>query len=125
MSVCVFCDKAAYNPHAVMKSAAITGPRTKPLSPKSAMPGETFLMRHYCYDFAAFYLKDNRHLTLENIHVASAPGMGVLSSGRQHHWQILNCRIAPPAGSKRPCSTTAYYNYFFHDKFILNKGDYF
>ena len=74
---------------------------------KSAMPGETFLMRHYCYDFAAFYLKDNRHLTLENIHVASAPGMGVLSSGRQHHWQILNCRIAPPAGSKRPCSTTA------------------
>ena len=39
--------------------------------------------------------------------VASAPGMGVITSGRQHHWQLLNCRIAPPAGSKRPCSTTA------------------
>lgn len=74
---------------------------------KSAMPGETFLMRHYGYDFGAFFLRNNQHLTLENVTVASAPGMGVITSGRQHHWQLLNCRIAPPAGSKRPCSTTA------------------
>ena len=74
---------------------------------KSAVPGETFLMRHYCYDFGALYLRDNRHLTLENIHVASAPGMGIIAGGRQHHWQILNCRVTLPAGSKRPCSTTA------------------
>lgn len=74
---------------------------------KSAMPGEIFLQRHYGYDFGAFFLRNNQHLTLENVHVASAPGMGVISTGRQHHWQILNSRIAPPAGSKRPCSTTA------------------
>ncbi len=74
---------------------------------KSAMPGETFLLRHYGYDFNAFFLRNNRHLTLENVTIASSPGMGIVSSGDQHHWQMLHCRIAPPEGSNRPCSTTA------------------
>lgn len=74
---------------------------------RAAEAGETFLLRHYVYDLNGIDFRINRHLTLENVTIASAPGMGILTAGAQHHWQLLNCRIVPPAGSKRPCSTTA------------------
>ena len=74
---------------------------------RAAEAGETFLLRHYVYDLNGIDFRINRHLTLENVTIASAPGMGILTAGAQHHWQLLNCRIVPPAGSKRSCSTTA------------------
>jgi hypothetical protein len=51
-------------------------------------------------------MENNHHLTLENVHIAGVPGMGINIRGRQSHWQMLNCRIAPPEGSKRFVSST-------------------
>lgn len=79
----------------------------KPGTFRAAEAGDTFLLRHYVYDLNGIDLRINRHLTLDNVTIASAPGMGILTAGAQHHWQLLNSRIVPPAGSKRPCGTTA------------------
>ena len=70
-------------------------------------PGQCFLVRHYVYDFTAFPLISNRHLTFDNVHVRSCPGMGFLASGTQEYWQILHCSVHPGEGSRRPIAATA------------------
>ncbi len=74
---------------------------------RNIAPGEVFLMRHYVYDINAIDFKINRNLTLDNVRVDSAPGMGFLISGAQHHWQFLNCAILPPEGTPRRQISTA------------------
>ena len=70
-------------------------------------PGMLFLMRHYVYDMNAFHLISDRHLTFDNVHVRSCPGMGFLASGTQEHWQILHSSVHPGEGSRRPIAATA------------------
>lgn len=69
--------------------------------------GELFLLRHYAYDMAGLLLWSNSHMTLDNVHINSAPGMGIVVGDAQHHWQFLNCSVAPPKDvPRRPVSTT-------------------
>lgn len=70
-------------------------------------PGQVFLMRHYVYDHNAFNMISNRHITFDNVHVKSCPGMGFLASGKQEFWQILHSSVHPGEGSKRPIAATA------------------
>ncbi len=69
--------------------------------------GEHFRLRHFVYEINGITMMINQDLTLQNVNVASAPGMGMFISGAQKNWQMLNCRIAPPEGAKRLLSTTA------------------
>jgi hypothetical protein len=69
--------------------------------------GAAMLMRHYTYDMNAVNMINNKHLTLDNVHVLSCPGMGMLISGVQEYWQVINSSVAPPKGSKRPTASTA------------------
>ena len=70
-------------------------------------PGMRFLMRHYVYDMNAFQLISDRHLTFDNVHVRSCPGMGFLASGTQECWQILHSSVHQAPGSNRPVAATA------------------
>jgi hypothetical protein len=72
-----------------------------------AKVGDTLLMRHYTYDMNAINMINNKHLTFDNVHVLSCPGMGMLVSGVQEYWQVVNSSVAPPKGSKRPTASTA------------------
>ena len=73
----------------------------------SVRPGMRFLMRHYVYDMNAFQFINNRHITLNNVHVRSCPGMGFLASGTQEYWQILHSSVHQAPGSNRPVAATA------------------
>lgn len=69
--------------------------------------GQFFRIRHYVYDMNGLSLLHNRHLTIDNVHILSCPGMGIIISGIQQYWQILNSSVAPAAGSQRVLSCTA------------------
>jgi hypothetical protein len=49
----------------------------------------------------------NTHLSLRNVNIYTFPGIGFITGGDQHHFELLNCRIAPPANERRPITTSA------------------
>lgn len=67
--------------------------------------GQVFRLRYYNYQMTAFRMIDNAHLTLSNAVIFSSPGHGFLTSGDQHHTQLLSCRIALRPDSGRVIST--------------------
>jgi hypothetical protein len=73
----------------------------------SMKKGDTLRIRHYVYDMNGINMIGNKHLSLENVHIHSCPGMGMLVSGMQEYWQIVNCSVGPPEGSGRAIGSTA------------------
>lgn len=69
--------------------------------------GDLLLARHYVYDMTAVNLLHTRHVSFENVHILSAPGMGILASGTVQYWEMLHCSVHPAEGSDRPVGTTA------------------
>jgi len=71
--------------------------------------GRLFLMRHHYFDmYSVILTKSNAHLTLADVNIYSAPGMGIRAEGDQHHWQLRNVNIVkPPQAQWRPITTTA------------------
>ncbi len=70
--------------------------------------GQLFRMRHAVYDMNGIVLWQNRHLTLENVTVHSAPGHAFLIGGKQQYWQFLRTHVRPPReGRRRPVTSTA------------------
>ena len=74
---------------------------------KPLVVGDRMLMRHYVYDMNAFNIINDRHLTLENVHLVSVPGMGILVSGITEYLKISGCSVHPAKGSTRPIAATA------------------
>ncbi len=72
-----------------------------------AVVGDVLRMRHCVYDMTAINLINNRHLTIDNVQVLSCPGMGIVTSGIQEYWQIINSSVSPPPGSRRVIGSTA------------------
>lgn len=73
----------------------------------SKAKGRLFRLAHRYYGKGAFVMDSCEHLTMRDIRIFSAFGMGFVTKGRQHHWQLVDCRIAPPDGVLRPITTTA------------------
>ncbi len=57
-----------------------------------------YQLQHYYYGVGGLRVCDNKHLTLENINIYSCKGHGVLCTGSQQYWQMLNVNIASPKG---------------------------
>jgi len=74
---------------------------------QALVAGDRLLMRHYVYDMNAFGVINDQHLTFENVHIVSAPGMGILVSGITEYLKISGCSVHPAKGSKRPIAATA------------------
>lgn len=74
---------------------------------KPLVVGDRLLMRHYVYDMNAFQIMNDRHVTLENVHLVSVPGMGILVSGVTEYLKISSCSVHPAKGSNRPIAATA------------------
>ncbi|MEK6795097.1 MAG: right-handed parallel beta-helix repeat-containing protein [Spirochaetota bacterium] len=73
-------------------------------------PGFQYLVRHYVYNTGAFWLVANTNLTLANVTVYSAPGMGIRGGeGKGHHTLLSNFRIMNKPGTygKRYCTVAA------------------
>ena len=49
----------------------------------------------------------NSHLSLRDINIISFPGIGFITGGDQHHFELVRCKIAPPPGERRPITTSA------------------
>lgn len=74
---------------------------------RAAGTGKLFRLAHCYYGKGAFKMDSCVHLTMRNIDIRSAFGMGFVTGGSQHHWQLADIRIAPPPGVKRPITVTA------------------
>lgn len=69
--------------------------------------GRLYLLRRYTYEKAAVAMGGNSHLSLRDINIYSFPGIGFITGGDQHHFELIGCRIAPPHGERRPITTSA------------------
>jgi hypothetical protein len=69
--------------------------------------GRLYLLRHYTYEKHGIAMADNSHLSLRNVNIYSFPGIGFITGGNQHHFELIGCRIAPPPGERRPITTSA------------------
>ncbi len=69
--------------------------------------GALFRMRHYSYEMNGFLMRDNEDLTLSKVSLYSCPGTGILCSGEQLRWQLLNVAIVRPPGKDRPITSAA------------------
>jgi hypothetical protein len=72
-----------------------------------AKPGQLYLLRHYTYAKHAIVMASNTHLSLQYVTIFSFPGIGFISGGDQHHFELLHCRITYPDQERRPTTTTA------------------
>jgi len=59
--------------------------------------GISYRLLHHYYGGGAVSMRDNAHLTLKDVNVYGCRGGGLGVDGRQHHWQVENVHIAPPA----------------------------
>ncbi len=82
-------------------------PWQKPTFATRVRKNDLFRIRHYVYDMNGVTMSDNRHLTLSGVTIYSCPGHAFVSSGDQHHWQFLDCRIIRRPGTERPVTCTA------------------
>ena len=69
--------------------------------------GRLYLLRHYTYEKHGIAMGGNSHLSLRDINIHSFPGIGFITGGDQHHFELIRCRIAPPPGERRPITTSA------------------
>lgn len=75
--------------------------------------GKYYRMQHYYYGMGGIALVNNRHFTMENVNIHSCKGHGLLCSGGQQYWQLINVNIAPRAGfPKNVITTTADHLHF-------------
>lgn len=84
------CDSAASSAFAAFRSPNRETVRQIPL-------GISYRLLHHYYGGGAVSMHDNAHLTLKDVDVYGCRGGGLGVGGRQHHWQVENVRIAPPA----------------------------
>ena len=78
--------------------------------PKSRMKpevGRLYVLRRYTYEKHGVGMGGNSHLSLRNVNIFSFPGIGFITGGDQHHFELIGCRIAPPSGERRPITTSA------------------
>ena len=64
-------------------------------------------LRHYTYEKHGITMDGNSHLSLRDVNIYSFPGIGFITGGDQHHFELIGCRVAPPAGERRPITTSA------------------
>lgn len=69
--------------------------------------GDLFRIRHYIYDMPGIQMSDNTNLTLSNVTIYGTPGHGFVSSGEQHHWQLIATHLIARPGTKHPVTCTA------------------
>jgi len=74
---------------------------------KRLSPGQLFRMSHCYYEGGAMIMGSNAHLTLQDLNIASCPGMAFVCQGDQHHWQMLRVNTVPPQGVRRAITCTA------------------
>ena len=85
-------------------------PQTVRVWPSYRVPakaGQLYLLRHYTYEKHAIVMASNMHLSLQYVTIFSFPGIGFISGGDQHHFELLHCRITYPDKERRPITTTA------------------
>lgn len=79
--------------------------------------GKFYRMQHYYYGMGGMALVNNRHFTMENVNIHSCKGHGLLCSGGQQYWQLINVNIVPRAGfPKNVITTTADHLHFARSK---------
>ncbi|MGW4247313.1 right-handed parallel beta-helix repeat-containing protein, partial [Nocardia sp. NPDC004722] len=81
--------------------------RVWPTDPINPIVGHLYLLRHYTYEKHAVVMDGNSHLSFRNVNIYTFPGEGFVTGGDQHHFELVNCRVAPPANERRPITTTA------------------
>ena len=69
--------------------------------------GHLYVLRHYTYEKHAVVMGNNTHISLRNVNIYTFPGIGFVTGGDQHHFELINCRIAPPPKEGRAITTTA------------------
>ena len=81
--------------------------RVWPSRPIKPIVGHLYLLRHYTYEKHGITMGGNTHLSLRNVNIYTFPGIGFITGGDQHHFELLNCRVAPPTNERRPITTSA------------------
>ncbi len=72
--------------------------------------GEVYLLRHYVYGSAVFYLYNNsKNITFDGVNIYGAAGMGFVVEGGANHFQFLNTTVGlnPAFAATRRVSVTA------------------
>jgi len=72
--------------------------------------GEVYLLRHYVYGSAVFYLAGNsENITFDGVNIYGAAGMGFVVAGGANHFQFLNTTVGlnPEYAATRRVSVTA------------------
>lgn len=72
--------------------------------------GEVYLLRHYVYGSAVFYLYNNsENITFDGVNIFGAAGMGFVVAGGANHFQFLNTTVGlnPTFAATRRVSVTA------------------
>jgi len=72
--------------------------------------GEVYLLRHYVYGSAVFYLYNKcENITFDGVHIEGAAGMGFVAVGGTNHFQFLNTTVGlnPAYAATRRVSVTA------------------
>ncbi|MDQ0472693.1 right-handed parallel beta-helix repeat-containing protein [Labrys wisconsinensis] len=81
--------------------------RVRPGTRMAPVVGQLYLLRRYTYEKHGIAMGGNSHLSLRGVTIHSFPGIGFITGGDQHHFELVGCRIAPPAGERRPITTSA------------------
>ncbi len=71
--------------------------------------GDVCRIQHYYYEMGVFQLISNQHLTIENVNIYSAVGMGMGVIGESKYLYLKNFKIRPPSDDieMRPITLTA------------------
>ena len=67
--------------------------------------GQFFRMQHYYYTMGGIHMKNNRHLTLENVNIWSCCGFALAVYDYQQYWQFKNVNIVKPKNAYRRAIT--------------------
>lgn len=81
--------------------------RVWPTNRIAPVVGQLYLLRHYTYEKHGITMGGNAHISLINVNIHTFPGIGFIVGGDQHHFELIKCRIAPPANERRAITTTA------------------
>ena len=96
-----------------------SGKDNKSVFKEKLRKGQIFRLSHYYYDMVGVAMKDNAHLTLQDVNIYSCPSHAFLASGDQHHWQLIRSNIIRPPGTKRPITCTADHHHIAQSKGFL------
>ncbi len=76
-------------------------------NPVALVAGGFYGIRHLYYDMGAFRMADCSDVLFDNVTIYSIPGMGWFCRGETKNWELHNCRIVRPPGSRRVFTTAA------------------